>query len=81
MSEALANVAKHSQASSALVAVRTPPGRLVVTVSDDGAGGAAPGDGSGLRGLGDRVAAAGGVLCINSPPGSGTRLEADIPCP
>jgi len=81
VSEALANVAKHSQASSALVAVRTPPGRLVVTVSDDGAGGAAPGDGSGLRGLGDRVAAAGGVLCISSPPGSGTRLEADIPCP
>jgi signal transduction histidine kinase len=81
VSEALANVAKHAQASSVRVTVRTQPGHLVVTVSDDGTGGATPDDGSGLRGLSDRVAAAGGVLNIHSPPGSGTRLEADIPCP
>jgi signal transduction histidine kinase len=53
----------------------------VVTVSDDGTGGAAPDGGSGLRGLSDRVAAAGGRLQIDSPPGAGTRLEADLPCP
>ncbi len=81
VSEALANVAKHSLATSAQVTIRRLPGRLVVNVSDDGAGGAAPDSGSGLRGLADRVASAGGVLRIVSPPGSGTRLEADIPCP
>jgi signal transduction histidine kinase len=81
VSEALANVAKHSQASTARVAIRTVPDSLVVTVSDDGSGGATPDGGSGLRGLSDRVAAVGGRLRIDSPPGAGTRLEADIPCP
>jgi signal transduction histidine kinase len=81
VSEALANVAKHSRASAAHVTIRTLPDRLVVTVSDDGAGGATPDGGSGLRGLSDRVAAAGGRLHVDSPPGAGTRLEADIPCP
>jgi signal transduction histidine kinase len=81
VSEALANVAKHAMAGSAEVTIREQPGRLVVQVSDDGAGGARPRKGSGLRGLADRVASAGGVLRVDSPPGSGTRLEADIPCP
>jgi signal transduction histidine kinase len=81
VSEALANVAKHSHASAARVAIRTLNGNLLVTVSDDGSGGAAPDGGSGLRGLGDRVAAAGGSLHIDSPRGAGTRLEAGIPCP
>jgi signal transduction histidine kinase len=81
VSEALANVAKHSAAGAAQVAIRRLPGRLVVQVSDDGAGGARPEGGSGLRGLADRVGSAGGVLRVDSPPGSGTRLEADIPCP
>jgi signal transduction histidine kinase len=81
VSEALANVAKHAQASTARVTIRTLPERLVVTVSDDGTGGATPDGGSGLRGLSDRVAAAGGRLHIDSPPGAGTCLEADIPCP
>ncbi len=81
VSEALANVAKHARASNARVTIRALPGSLVVTVSDDGTGGATPEGGSGLRGLGDRVAAAGGRLHIDSPPGAGTRLEADIPCP
>ncbi len=78
--EALANVAKHSMASSAQVTIRKLPGRLVAEVSDDGAGGAQPEGGSGLRGLADRVASAGGVLRVDSRPGCGTRLEADIPC-
>ena len=80
VSEALANVAKHAMAGSAEVTIREQPGRLVVHVSDDGAGGARPEKGTGLRGLADRVASAGGVLRVDSPPGSGTRLEADIPC-
>jgi signal transduction histidine kinase len=81
VSEALANVAKHARASTARVIIRARPERLVVTVSDDGRGGATPDRGSGLRGLSDRVAAAGGRLRIDSPPGAGTCLEADIPCP
>jgi signal transduction histidine kinase len=80
VSEALANVAKHAGASAARVAIRTLPDRLVVTVSDDGTGGATFDGGSGLRGLSDRVAAVGGGLRIDSPPGAGTCLEADIPC-
>jgi signal transduction histidine kinase len=81
VSEALANVAKHSTACAAEVSIRQLPGRLVVQVSDDGAGGARPEGGSGLRGLADRVASVGGALRVDSPPGAGTRLEADIPCP
>jgi signal transduction histidine kinase len=68
-------------ASAAEVSISRLPGRLTVRVSDDGAGGARPEGGSGLRGLADRVASAGGVLRVDSPPGAGTRLEADIPCP
>ena len=81
VSEALANVAKHARAGTAQVSIRRLPGRLAVQVSDDGAGGARPERGSGLAGLADRVASAGGVLRVDSPPGAGTRLEADIPCP
>jgi signal transduction histidine kinase len=81
VSEALTNVAKHAMADSATVTIGRRPGRLVVEVSDDGAGGARPDGGSGLRGLADRVASAGGVLRVDSPPGCGTRLEADLPCP
>jgi len=81
VSEALANVAKHARAGTAQVSIRRLPGRLAVRVSDDGAGGARPERGSGLAGLADRVASAGGVLRVDSPPGAGTRLEADIPCP
>ena len=81
VSEALANVAKHARAGSAEVTICQRPGRLVVEVSDDGAGGARPEGGSGLRGLADRVASVGGVLRVDSPSGGGTRLEADLPCP
>jgi signal transduction histidine kinase len=81
VSEALTNVAKHAMADSAEVMICQRAGRLVVEVSDDGAGGARPEGGSGLRGLADRVASVGGVLRVDSPPGCGTRLEADLPCP
>ncbi len=80
VSEALANVAKHARADAADVTIRELPGRLVVQVADDGACGARAESGSGLRGLADRVASVGGVLRLDSPPGGGTRLEADIPC-
>ena len=81
VSEALANVAKHARADGAQVMIRKFPGRLLVEVSDDGTGGARSEGGSGLRGLADRVASVGGALRVDSPPGGGTRLEADIPCP
>ncbi len=55
-------------------------GRLVIEVSDDGRGGADGHWGSGLQGLVDRLAALDGRLTVHSPPGGGTRLEAEIPC-
>jgi signal transduction histidine kinase len=79
VAEALTNVVKYAKASSAGVAIRRRRGELVVTVSDDGVGGAAIDRGSGLRGLLDRVAAVGGTLAVDSPPGRGTRLTARIP--
>jgi signal transduction histidine kinase len=78
-SEGLANVAKYAHASRARVSVGSAGGRLVVEVEDDGDGGADPGGGSGLRGLADRVEALGGALAIDSRPGAGTRLVAELP--
>ena len=79
--EALTNVAKYAGATRATISARREPGRLVVTVTDDGAGGADPARGSGLRGLADRVEALGGRLIVESAPGAGTRLEAELPAP
>jgi signal transduction histidine kinase len=53
---------------------------LVLEVTDDGIGGAAVGEGSGLRGLADRVEALDGRLMISSPPGRGTTIRAELPC-
>jgi signal transduction histidine kinase len=80
VAEALANVAKHAQASAAFVRVTRRDGHLVVEVCDDGVGGADPARGSGLRGLGDRVEALGGTFAVASTPAEGTRLTAEIPC-
>jgi len=80
VSEALANVAKYATASRVRVGVTVLDGRVVVDVADDGPGGADPSRGSGLRGLADRVHALDGRLELVSPPGSGTRLHAEIPC-
>jgi signal transduction histidine kinase len=80
VSEALANVAKYAQATHAKVAVRRVDGSVVVDVCDDGVGGADATQGSGLRGLADRVAALDGTLAVESPAGHGTRLHAEIPC-
>ncbi len=78
-SEALANVVKHAAASRATIELRTERGRVVATIVDDGAGGADPSHGSGLRGLADRVEALGGHLTVESPRGSGTRVVAELP--
>jgi signal transduction histidine kinase len=80
VSEALTNVAKYAQASSVRVEVAHTHGRAVVAIADDGVGGAEMNGGSGLRGLEDRVAALDGRLHVDSPPGEGTRIHADLPC-
>jgi signal transduction histidine kinase len=77
--EALANVAKHAAASRAAVAVTASEGRVRIEIADDGVGGADPRRGSGLRGLADRVETLGGTLQVDSVPGRGTRLAAEIP--
>jgi signal transduction histidine kinase len=81
VAEALTNVARYAHASHALVAVTREGHDLVVRVTDDGIGGADPTGGSGLRGLGDRVAALDGSLGVESPPGGGTTVRAVIPVP
>ena len=80
VAEALTNVAKYARATGANVAVRRDNGRVTVDVTDDGIGGADAATGSGLRGLADRVAALDGTLWVDSPPGEGTRVHAEIPC-
>ena len=77
--EALTNVAKYAQASAARVAATRVDSRLVLTVDDDGVGGARPYRGSGLAGLVDRVAAVNGTLTVTSDPGDGTHIRAEIP--
>jgi signal transduction histidine kinase len=77
--EALANVSKYADASHAVIEVETRDGRLRISVEDDGRGGADPARGSGLHGLADRVEALGGTLRVESPPGRGTRLAAELP--
>ena len=80
-SEALTNIAKHAQASHASIHLETRGGVLTVEVTDDGAGGADPAAGSGLRGLADRVEALGGRLRLDTPPSGGTGLSVELPLP
>jgi signal transduction histidine kinase len=77
--ESLTNVAKHAQASKVRIGITQEDGRLTVVVADDGIGGADPSRSSGLRGLCDRVEALGGRLAVDSPPGGGTRVMAELP--
>jgi signal transduction histidine kinase/predicted Ser/Thr protein kinase len=79
VSEALTNAAKHAHASYVQVAVDTADGHVRLSISDDGVGGADPTRGSGLVGLKDRVEALGGTLIVQSRPGQGTRLIAEVP--
>nr|WP_221380291.1 GAF domain-containing protein [Actinoplanes polyasparticus] len=79
IAEALTNVVKHARAGRAWVRADLRGGALSIEVGDDGAGGARPGDGSGLTGLFDRAEACGGQLRLSSPPGRGTTIKATLP--
>ena len=80
VSEGLANIAKHSQATEAAVFVQRAGDRLHVIVTDDGVGGADPAGGTGLAGLARRAASVDGTFEIDSPPGGPTLLTVDLPC-
>jgi signal transduction histidine kinase len=79
ISESLANVVKYASATSVAVRVDAADDWVIVTVADDGIGGADPARGTGLNGLIDRVAALDGTLRVESPPGEGTRISAEMP--
>jgi signal transduction histidine kinase len=79
VSEALANAAKHAQASAVHVNLAAMDGAVRLSIRDDGVGGADPERGSGLVGLRDRVEALGGTIEIASSAGSGTSLLVTLP--
>jgi signal transduction histidine kinase len=80
VTESLANIGKHAHAHRATVDVTREGDELVVEVVDDGVGGADSEQGTGLRGLADRVEAQGGRLRVWTPRGGGTRVRAEMPC-
>jgi signal transduction histidine kinase len=79
VAEALTNMAKHAKARTGHVRATSADGRLMLTIEDDGVGGARPYAGSGLSGLHDRISALNGTLTVDSPAGKGTRIRAEIP--
>jgi len=80
VSEALTNIARHAHATHAAVRLERADDRLVITVSDDGTGGATEYPGGGLAGLRDRVAAVDGTLDLRSLPTRGTTVTVEVPC-
>ncbi|MGH3094674.1 MAG: sensor histidine kinase [Streptosporangiales bacterium] len=80
VAETLTNVAKHSRADRARVDVGLGDGTLRVVVADDGDGGAAAANGTGIAGLERRVAALDGTFLVDSPAGGPTRVVAELPC-
>jgi signal transduction histidine kinase len=80
VSEALANIAKYAKATHASVRVERVNGHVEVEVTDDGVGGADPTRGTGLQGLRDRVCGVDGTFAVDSAPGVGTTVRAEIPC-
>jgi signal transduction histidine kinase len=78
-SEALANATKHAQASRVDVSLATRNRSLLLSIRDNGVGGADPARGSGLVGLTDRVEALGGSIRVRSRPGDGTHITAELP--
>ena len=79
VAEGLTNVVRYAGTRNAAVHVSQVAGEVVVVVTDDGRGGASIEGGTGLRGLVDRLAVLDGRLTVTSPPGEGTRLQANIP--
>jgi PAS domain S-box-containing protein len=79
VSEALTNVAKHAQATRAVVVIVREAGVVRFEITDDGRGGADPAAGTGILGLRDRAESAGGTLFVVSPPGKGTVVTATLP--
>jgi signal transduction histidine kinase len=80
VAEALANAVKHAGAGRVQIGMRHGQGMLRIEVTDDGAGGADPAKGSGLRGLERRLAAFDGILAVSSPPGGPTLIVIEVPC-
>ena len=80
VAEALTNAVKHSRARELAVNLGRDNGHLRIEVRDNGVGGARPGDGTGMRGIADRLESLGGRLLIHSPPGEGTVVQAQLPC-
>jgi signal transduction histidine kinase len=80
IAEAMANIARHSNATWAFVRLWKEQGKLRLMVHDDGLGGADPARGSGLRGIRSRLAAFDGKFALSSPPGGPTELFAELPC-
>ena len=79
-SEALTNIVKHANAHEVAVRAVVRDDMLRLEISDDGRGGADTRDGTGLRGIADRVATVGGTVRVTSPAGGGTRIEVELPC-
>ena len=80
MAEALTNAVKHSGARHVQIRMQHARGMLRIEVTDDGAGGADPARGSGLRGLERRLATFDGILAVSSPPGGPTMVVIEVPC-
>jgi signal transduction histidine kinase len=80
VAEALVNVAKHARAATVTVRVEQVNGQLTVEITDDGVGGASAENGTGLRGLADRVSALDGRFKVESVVDRGTRVVVEIPC-
>jgi signal transduction histidine kinase len=78
--EALTNAVKHASPTRVVLETARADGRLRMVIADDGVGGAAAVSGRGLAGMHDRVAAHGGTMLIESPPGAGTRIAVELPC-
>ena len=80
VSEALTNVVKHAHAHELRLRIERTNGQLAIEIDDDGIGGAGAGTGTGLTGMLERIEAVDGRLSVNSLPGGGTRILAEVPC-
>ncbi|MDG4796075.1 sensor histidine kinase [Micromonospora sp. WMMD1082] len=80
VAETLTNVVRHSRAHTGSVSLRHGDGTLSMVVTDDGAGGADPAAGTGLRGIERRLAAFDGTMALSSPPGGPTVITMELPC-